>query len=125
MKPKVCGNKSFIHLARKYRFRMKPQTATGKIFIHPGLFGRVRMKPKNCGNKLFIHLARTNRFWMKPQTAAGEIFIHPGKFGEVRMKPQKLWQQVIHPFGQKIQVSDEATLSTVNDYINDHAVCNL
>jgi hypothetical protein len=41
MKPQDRGNKSFIHLARKYRFRMKPQSATGEIFIHFGLFGRV------------------------------------------------------------------------------------
>ena len=88
MKPKNCGNKSFIHLARKYRFRMKPQTATQEIFIHSGKFGEVRMKPQNCGNKLFIHSARKYRFWMKPQTATQEIFIHPGKFGEVRMKPK-------------------------------------
>jgi hypothetical protein len=25
MKPQACGNKLFIHSARKYRFRMKPQ----------------------------------------------------------------------------------------------------
>jgi hypothetical protein len=38
-------------LARKYRFRMKPQTAAAEIFIHTGKFGEVRMKPKVCGNK--------------------------------------------------------------------------
>ena len=109
MKPKNCGDMSFIHSARKYRFWMKPQTATQEIFIHSGKFGEVRMKPKvygnklfihsarkyrfrmkpqNCGNKLFIHSARKYRFRMKQQTAAGELFIHSGKFGEVRMKPK-------------------------------------
>jgi hypothetical protein len=34
MKPKNCGNKLFIHLARNNRFRMKPQTAAQEIFIH-------------------------------------------------------------------------------------------
>ena len=88
MKPKNCGNKSFIHLARKYRFRMKPQTAAAEIFIYLGLFGEVRMKPKACGNKSFIHLARKYRLRMKLNTAAHYFFIHLTRYYAIRMKPQ-------------------------------------
>ncbi|MDD2355320.1 MAG: hypothetical protein PHS72_04595, partial [Lachnospiraceae bacterium] len=63
---------------------MKPQNATGEIFIYSGLFGRFRMKPRACGNKSFIHLARKYRVRMKPQTATGEIFIYSGLFGRFR-----------------------------------------